>query len=157
MDRFHAMFKSEKTASKEAEVKKILTEFWQVGQGDPVKYRRELIALLGSPARVDEVETAFRETFTKYDLLSNVPRLKSDPYWSKVDEGLESIRSTGKCFFCGSDIDYSDFLHRSLCTNRDCARIFFLKPDVLNEVRAEQEVSVSVAMEKRWARGFLEG
>jgi len=156
MDHFHALFKSEKMASKEAAVKKILTEFWRDGRGDNARYRQELISLVG-PTRADEFETAFCESFTKYDYLSNMPRLKDDPYWSVVEEGLKRVRSTGKCFFCGADIDYNEFLRRSLCTNRDCARIFLFKPDVLNKAPVTQEVSVSAAMERRWAQGFSEG
>jgi len=155
MDRFHALFKSEKTASKEAKVKKVLSDLWK-DRSEREKYRSELLSILGTPTRADEAERVFCEDFVKYDILYNIPRLKDDPHWKSVEKSLEKMRKTGRCFFCEAPLDYNEFLRRSLCTNRDCAHMFFMKPDFLIAAQA-QEISVSVAMERRWAQGLSEG
>jgi hypothetical protein len=101
----------------------ILSEFWANGNANCDHYREELKRVTASPTVLDAAENLFREEFTDYDVIFQTPRLKTDLFWSKILEMIESVYTTGKCPFCGKKMFAID--NRQVC--RSCNRAFSIK------------------------------
>jgi hypothetical protein len=108
-----------------SEVRDLLESYW-LGELSAKESHVFLRALIGGESAVSDVEEAFAESETKFDLFSSMPRLKRDPFWKISEESLPKMRSTGRCGWCGGSLQVNEFFESCACVK--CGRLFFFRP-----------------------------